>query len=412
MSTVLCNAAVREARFSRERQAGYDPAAVGEGTVLVAGAGALAQNLLVNLALSGVGELRVVDFDTFEDHNASRSPLFPTGAEQRALGMQKARVVASKVAALMRAPQPRARFAAAPVQALGMGAFDGVDVVAACVDDREARAYLGDACRLLGVTLVEGGFHGPEVSLSCFPPAAPGAEATDPCYRCAGASTAATFSCERAAAASRRAGVVPAIQSAAATLGGLQAEAVIQALHGRHAGCRRLHLDIRSGAARTYELTRDPGCPGAHRRLVRPATDLRCSATDTLGTLLEEAEQTLGRGCAIALRERIVCEDYCHGCGMLVVADVPDWSWRAQPHCVGCGGPFARCGPEAGNMTPQIVTDLGANTRGRLRTVTCRCAGLPALTIVEARPSGRATGVSLRLAGALDDLFETAPQAP
>jgi molybdopterin/thiamine biosynthesis adenylyltransferase len=394
-------------RFSRERLAGYDPAAVGGGTVLVAGAGALAQNLLINLALSGVGELRIVDFDAFEGHNAPRSPLFPTPAEQSALGMEKARVVAAKVHALMRATQPCVRFAVAPVQSLGAGAFEGVDVVAACVDNPEARAYLSDTCRLLGIGLVEGGFHGSQVSMSCFPPSAPGDAVCDPCYRCGNASVVGTFSCQRHAAATLQTGAIPAIQSAAATLGGLQAEAIIQALHGVHAGYRRLNLDIRNGATRGYELTLDPECQGFHRRFAAPIATLRCGGEDPLGTLIEEIEAALGGGGVIALRESLVCEAYCDGCAHLVRAGVPDWAWRANPRCVQCGGAFDRCARQADDLTPVILHELGADTPAHVRAVSCRQAGLPALAIVEARAAAHGAPASFRLAGRVDELFES-----
>jgi hypothetical protein len=79
-----------------------------------------------------------------------------------------------------------------------------------------------------------------------------------------------TLSCQGNAARTIEGGAVPAIQSAAATLGGLQAEAIVQALHGMHAGHRRVNLDVRTCAMHTYELTRDPRCPGRHRLLAPP----------------------------------------------------------------------------------------------------------------------------------------------
>ena len=396
-----------EARFSRERLAGYDPAVVGDATVLVVGAGALAQNVLINLALSGVGELRIVDFDEFEDHNAPRSPLYPTAEERSKLGMMKARVAATKTLGFMRAPRARVRFAVSPVQALGSGAFDGVDVVAACVDNPEARSYLGDMSRLLGVALVEGGFHAAQVSLSCFPPSLRGDAATDPCYRCGHADVVGTFSCQRYAGEAIRAGVIPAIQSAAATLGGLQAEAILQALHGSHAGCRRINLDIRTGRARAYELTLDPECQGVHRRFSTPTTALSCTGEDTLGTLVDELEVALGPGCVVDLREGLVCEAYCDGCGRLVRAAVPDWAWRARPLCVACGGPHERYGADADGLTPVIVMHLASDMPAGLRAVSCRQAGIPALSRLEARPANGGPETGFQLAGAIDELFES-----
>ena len=45
-------------------------------TILVVGAGALGNEVLKNLALMGIGNLIIADFDTIEDSNLSRSVLF------------------------------------------------------------------------------------------------------------------------------------------------------------------------------------------------------------------------------------------------------------------------------------------------------------------------------------------------
>ena len=91
--------------FSREMLAGYDPEILHGGTVLVVGAGAGGQNLLQNLALSGVGEIRIVDHDHFEEHNRTRSPLYPTDILPAEGGAGKARLVAEKLFLMMRKKQ-------------------------------------------------------------------------------------------------------------------------------------------------------------------------------------------------------------------------------------------------------------------------------------------------------------------
>ena len=49
---------------------------VRDATALVIGAGALGNEVLKNLALMGIGNLIIADFDTIEDSNLSRSVLF------------------------------------------------------------------------------------------------------------------------------------------------------------------------------------------------------------------------------------------------------------------------------------------------------------------------------------------------
>lgn len=112
---------VKDKVFSRERLAGYDPKRMNDSKVLIAGAGALGQNTALNLALSGVGELRIVDRDLFEEHNRTRSPLFPLPEEQEIYGLDKASVVARKLGRLMTAPTPVIRWANQWIQELGDG---------------------------------------------------------------------------------------------------------------------------------------------------------------------------------------------------------------------------------------------------------------------------------------------------
>ena len=85
---------------SRSILAGYDPERLHEGKVLVVGLGALGQNVVQNLALLGVGQLMLVDFDSFEDHNATRSPFYPTALESARFGLGKAIVVAHRAVSI------------------------------------------------------------------------------------------------------------------------------------------------------------------------------------------------------------------------------------------------------------------------------------------------------------------------
>src|SRR5258708_6222136 len=66
-----------EDRYSRQRlMACWDQEKVSKASILVAGAGALGNEVLKNLALIGVGHILVIDFDRVEVANLSRSLLF------------------------------------------------------------------------------------------------------------------------------------------------------------------------------------------------------------------------------------------------------------------------------------------------------------------------------------------------
>lgn len=391
--------------FSRERLAGYDPAVLDRAVVLVVGAGALGQNLLISLALCGIRELRIVDNDLFEPHNRTRSPLYPTRAEQTALGLEKARVAAAKLGPLMPASRPRVRFAVTRIQELGLGAFHGVHAVASCVDNPRARAHLADATRLLAIPLIEGGFEGPEITLSSFPAETTRTASSAPCWRCSHDDLAGVFSCRFTAENAEAHGVIPAIQPAAATLAGLQAETTIMALHGRDAlGGHAFDLNLRTGRSRLTRLTTDPRCAGAHRTLPRQRVQLRTRAEDTVADLLDELRDRLGEGAEIRLRDPFVLTAPCHECRTTVDVWQPSDRWASTPLCDDCGGTRPRSG--ATSPVAEVLPTLDRLASTEIQTASCATLGIAPMDILDIT-SDRAPA-AVRVAGTTSDLFEAA----
>ncbi|MBI4708275.1 MAG: ThiF family adenylyltransferase [Candidatus Omnitrophica bacterium] len=70
----------------------WDQEKIRNAKVMVAGAGALGNEVLKNLALMGIGHIFIVDFDTIEAANLTRSILF----KEKDNGRKKAEVAASK----------------------------------------------------------------------------------------------------------------------------------------------------------------------------------------------------------------------------------------------------------------------------------------------------------------------------
>ncbi|MEV6633550.1 ThiF family adenylyltransferase [Actinoplanes sp. NPDC051470] len=214
-------------RHSRSMLAGYDPARLNAARVAVVGLGALGQNVVQNLALSGVGNLLLVDYDAFEERNATRSPFFPTGDEVARLGLGKAPVVANRAAVCATAADPSVRYAESLVQTAGDGVIRWADVVVSAVDSVSARAWLAERSRIHGRVMVEGGFAAAEFNLSAFLGTS-GAV----CYRCLNPGRQSSGSCRAYARTAESVSIIPAIQTSAAVLGGMMAEQVIQILIG------------------------------------------------------------------------------------------------------------------------------------------------------------------------------------
>ena len=107
--------------------------------VLVAGAGALGNEVVKNLALFGVGHIYVCDFDQIEISNLTRSVLF---REEDAYNhAYKAEIVAK------RAKEINPQIEVTPIvgnlfSEVGFGLYKAVDVIIGCLDSRIARYQL------------------------------------------------------------------------------------------------------------------------------------------------------------------------------------------------------------------------------------------------------------------------------
>ena len=121
--------------------------------VLVAGAGALGNEVVKNLALFGVGHIYVVDFDRIEISNLTRSVLF---REEDAFSHRyKAEVVAE------RAREINPQIEVTPIvgnlfSEVGLGLYKSVDVIIGCLDSRLARYQLNRMAIRAGKTWIDG----------------------------------------------------------------------------------------------------------------------------------------------------------------------------------------------------------------------------------------------------------------
>lgn len=142
--------------------------------VLVAGAGALGNEVVKNLALFGVGHIYVVDFDQIELSNLTRSVLFhEDDAYNHAY---KAEVVAK------RAMEINPQIKVTPIvgnlfSEVGFGIYRMVDVVIGCLDSRIARYQLNRLCMRAGKTWIDGSIENLTGAVRVFTPGIS-------CYEC------------------------------------------------------------------------------------------------------------------------------------------------------------------------------------------------------------------------------------
>lgn len=144
--------------------------------VLVVGAGGLGAPLLLYLAAAGVGTIGVVDDDVVDLSNLQRQVIHATG------GIGKAKVDSAGDAVAAVNPEVRLvphaeRLTAANVDRL----IDDYEVIADGSDNFDTRFLLGDACHLIGRTLVSAAILRFEGQIATFKSHA---GPDYPCYRC------------------------------------------------------------------------------------------------------------------------------------------------------------------------------------------------------------------------------------
>ena len=142
--------------------------------VLVAGAGALGNEVVKNLALFGVGHIYVVDFDRIEISNLTRSVLF---REEDAFSHSfKADIVAK------RAREINPQIEVTPIvgnlfSEVGFGIYRSVDVIIGCLDSRLARYLLNRMAMRAGKSWIDGSIENLTGAVKVYTPGLS-------CYEC------------------------------------------------------------------------------------------------------------------------------------------------------------------------------------------------------------------------------------
>ena len=130
-------------------------AALADKRVTVVGCGGLGGSVIEALARIGVGHLRVIDGDAFEESNLNRQVL----CTEATLGREKAVVAAERVRAI------NSEVDVEPVVAF-VGEDNvrellaGSDCVVDCLDNMEARFWIAHACQQLGIPVAYGAIAG------------------------------------------------------------------------------------------------------------------------------------------------------------------------------------------------------------------------------------------------------------
>jgi len=218
--------------FARQRLIEWwDQDKLANAQLLVVGAGALGNEVLKNLALVGVGQIYIIDFDTVEPSNLSRSVLFRSGDSGE---RHKAEVAAERIAQLHPSPQAQiAYFHGDLVWDLGAGVYRAMTAVLGCLDNIEARRCVNMYSWKAQTTWIDGAINKLSGSVGVFSAAAELA-----CYEC-GVDDALIklsnerYSCMGGVVRSKiRSGHEPTTQTTSAIVAAIQSQEAIKICHG------------------------------------------------------------------------------------------------------------------------------------------------------------------------------------
>ena len=323
-----------DARFSRFRLIGWwNQEKIRAARVLVIGAGALGNEILKNLALLGFANIVVVDLDSIDASNLSRSILYRAAD----VGKRKADVAAQATREIFSEAQVHP-ITANVVHGLGLGMFGWADFVLAGLDNREARLWINRACWKMNKPWIDGAIEGINGVARAFLPGTP------PCYECTLGETDwailnKRMSCNLLTLESDTEGKVATTPTISSIVAGLQVQEAVKLLHGLPvlAG-RGFIFEGLNHTSYRVEYTENPDCM-SHYTFSEIMRLPQTSAELTLNKLLAQARQDLGsEDVTLEFSRDVIHKLACPRCGaeeelFAAVGTVP----YARGQCAACG---------------------------------------------------------------------------
>lgn len=298
-----------DGRFARfELVSWWDQDRLANAKVVVIGAGALGNELLKNLALLGVGNVFVADFDKIENSNLSRSVLYRAAD----CGRSKAHVAAERAKDIYPEMKTQA-FDGNIVYDLGQGIYRWADVVLGGLDNREARVAINQSAARAGKAWIDGAIERLDGVARVFNPA------TGPCYECTMSEVdwkmlEARRTCALLTRDEMEQGKVPTTPTTASVIAGIQSQEAVKMLHG---------MDTLDGQGFVFDgthhqsylvnYTKLADCPCHEADEPVEKTTLSVSTT-TAGQFLERVRLDLGSDAVVELSNDLLESLTCTVC--------------------------------------------------------------------------------------------------
>lgn len=335
--------------------------------VMVIGAGALGNEVIKNLALMGIGNLFIVDFDKVEAANLSRSVLFRETDNNRS----KAEIAAARAKSIN--PDVHVQYMNGDITTqLGLGIIRRMDVVIGCLDNREARLAVNRFCYWVNKPWVDGAIQELLGLVRVF---VPGQGA---CYECTLTENALRdlsmrYSCPLLARQNILLGKVPTTPTIASIIGGMQSQEALKLINNMPVEPGKVtHFNGMVNEMHTTAYSPRDDCES--HWTYGDITELPArSERTTLADLLRIARADLGPDAMIELDQELITSLECPNCHTVekVLRPLSEVSFEAG-HC-----------PTCGILRESTLTHIIAGEEDFLHR-TLASVGVPALHIVRA----------------------------
>lgn len=322
----------------------WDKEKLKNASVMVVGTGALGNEVLKNLALLGIGKIFLVDFDSIENSNLTRSVLF----RKEDIGKSKVETAAQRVKEMN--PRVKVRpFHGNVLHEPGLGVYRRMDVVIGCLDNVEARLKVNQCCWKTNIPWVDGGLLELAGTVKVFTPP------HSSCFECGMSKLDyqlinVRYSCDLIAYDGQVEGAEPTTSTIASIIGAIQTQEAVKFLHG---------MEVLQGKGMTYNgignecyISRYPRKEDclSHEHYDNIIELDEEAGEITAREMIEIAETYLGKGTTIQLGYEIIHRIVCPACGKTreITKPVHRTSIR-QLKCIACN---EECIPE---MTHKIT---------------------------------------------------------
>lgn len=341
---------ISEGRYDRQELISWwDQKKVSGARVIVAGAGALGNEVLKNLALMGAGHITLIDFDDIAPSNLARMVLF----RESDIGRPKVEAAAESLKKIN--PHIQVRAVKGDLRtAIGLGDYREADLIFGCLDSINARWALNRKCLQAGKEWIDGGisdFHGLVARY--------GAE-NSACYECGFTAQRMErfnqrYSCPFGLVNIEADEKVPTTAITTSVIASIQVQQGFMMLHGLQDGLKpgeKLTVYLKPFMMVKDQLPYHPECM-AHGRLPDESLSVPYRSSMTVDELFNELNKRGAEAEKILLPSDYVVKFLCAKCGG------GEQVLRIKEHVQQA---LARC-PTCGDLrVPEIISSIEKNS--------------------------------------------------